>query len=272
MWQGAGVLIATMGLAYLLAARDPYRHWPIVLMGLFAKLGTASFAAWGIRVGHFPRSLGWLVVLDDLIWLPLFALILGSAHDAILMQRRSLAPEIVKLALRRQTNKGVSLDELSRLSPVLMVFLRHAGCTFCREALSDLAKTRAEIEAFGARLVLVHMGTDEQGAVFFSKYGLGDVPRISDTQRSLYRAFGLPRGGLSDLFGPKVWVRGFEAGILGRHGVGKLAGDGFQMPGVFLLYAGEVIRSYRHQYASDRPDYVALVTGERYAAPEFRSH
>jgi hypothetical protein len=85
---------------------------------------------------------------------------------------------------------------------------------------------------------------------------------VSDPQRSLYRAFGLRRGSLTEVFGPKVWWRGFEAGILGRHRVGRLEGDGFQMPGVFLIYHGEVIRSYRHQSAADRPDYVRLVTDD----------
>lgn len=40
---------------------------------------------------------------------------------------------------------------------------------------------------------------------------------------------------------------------------GLLKGDGFQMPGVFLLYHGTVLRSYRHQSAADRPNYSQLV-------------
>jgi hypothetical protein len=48
-------------------------------------------------------------------------------------------------------------------------------------------------------------------------------------------------------------------------------GDGFQMPGVFLLYHSEIIRSYRHQSAADRPDYMAIVTGKHYAQPELSS-
>ena len=44
----------------------------------------------------------------------------------------------------------------------------------------------------------------------------------------------------------------------------------FQAAGVFLLFHGEIVRSYRHLSASDRPDYLALVTGRDYAAPELR--
>jgi peroxiredoxin len=213
----------------------------------------------------------WGVVANDLIWVPPFAAILYLAHDRLLNQKRFIAPEVVRMALRARTQHEVTIDELTRLSPVLLVFLRHAGCTFCREALADLAAMREEIEKSGTRLVLVHMGTEEHARGFFAKYGLSEVPRVSDRGRALYRAFGLRRGGLADLFGPKVLVRGFEAGILRRHGVGKLVGDGFQMPGVFLIYHSEIIRSYRHQSAADRPDYMAIVTGKHYAQPELSS-
>lgn len=271
LWQALGYGFGVLGLGYLLAARDPLRHWPVVLMGLASKLGGAFGLGTAIYRGEMPTAALWLVVVNDLVWCVPFALILHAAYEASLRQRRALSPEIVRMALRRRTNQGVTLEEMSTLSPVLLVFLRHAGCTFCREALADLAARRKEIESEGARLTLVHMGSEEHGARFFAKYGLADVPRVSDPDRTLYRAFGLPRGSLGDLFGPKVWWRGFQAAILDRHGVGTLVGDGFQMPGVFLIFHGEVLRSYRHQSAADRPNYMALVTGREYASPELSS-
>ena len=266
----ACLLIAVIGLGYLFSASDAFRHWPVVLMGFVAKVGTACGIAWEISAGRLPVTAAWFAAVDDLIWLVPFGLILNGAHEALLGQRRSVPQEILRFAMRRKTQLGITLDELSRLSPTLLVFLRHTGCTFCREALSDLAMRRAEIEATGARLVLVHMSSEEHDAPFFSRYGLQDVEKLSDPERALYRAFGLPRGSFGDLFGPKVWLRGFQAGVLGRHGLGASAGDGFQMPGVFLLFHGEIVRSYRHQSASDRPDYLSLVTGHNYAAPELR--
>jgi peroxiredoxin len=266
-----GLLIGVLGLGYGMAALKPIQYWPIVLMGLLSKLGAAALTGWGIVAGRLPKSMWWAVLANDLIWVAPFGAILYLAHDRLLNQKRLIAPEVVRMALRARTQHEVTLDELTRLSPVLLVFLRHAGCTFCREALSDLAERREEIEKAGTRLVLVHMGTEEQGRGFFARYRLDQVPRVSDRGRALYRAFGLRRGGLADLFGPKVWVRGFQAGILNRHGVGRLAGDGFQMPGVFLLYHSEIIRSYRHQSAADRPDYMAIVTGKHYAQPELSS-
>ncbi|MCS7025940.1 MAG: AhpC/TSA family protein [Bryobacteraceae bacterium] len=258
LWQCIGMIVGVYGVGYLIAATDPNRHWPIVLVGLLGKIfGPIGFLS-AASQGRLPWNLGWTILTNDVIWWIPFALILKGAHDASLGRRRVASPEIIRMSLRTKTHQGMSLLEMSRRWPTLVVFLRHFGCTFCREALADLANARAKIEESGVRLVLVHMGTEEQAEQFFRRYQLEDVARISDTNQALYRAFGLTRGSLSKLFGPKVWWRGFQAGVLEKHGVGTLVGDGFQMPGVFLLYHGEVIRSYRHQSAADRPDYIAL--------------
>ncbi|MEO8660292.1 MAG: peroxiredoxin-like family protein [Bryobacteraceae bacterium] len=262
LWQSIGMFVAVWGIAYLSAARNPYQHWPVVLAGLLGKtIGAAGFVL-AASHGRLPSVAAGLAITSELIWWVPFAAILHGGHRLAMHRKRIAAPEIMRMALRARTQHQVSLDELSRLSPVLLVFLRHAGCTFCREAMSDLSRQRRAIEAAGARLVMVHMNEEPRAAQFFTRYSLADLPRVSDPRRSLYRAFGLRRGSLTEVFGPKVWWRGFQAGILRRHSIGRLEGDGFQMPGVFLIYHGEVIRSYRHQSAADRPDYVRLVTDD----------
>lgn len=258
LWQCIGMIVGVYGVGYVIAAFDPDRHWPIVLVGFLGKLlGPIGFVHAAMQ-GHFPWAMGWVNVTNDLIWLVPFALILKGAHDAALGQKRVTSREIIRMALRARTQDGMSLEELTKQWPTLIVFLRHTGCTFCRETLADVAKQRDVLQRQGVRIVFVHMGSEEDSRPIFNRYGLGDISRVSDANQSVYRAFGLNRGGLGSLFGPKVWWRGFQAGILDRHGIGRLAGDGFQMPGVFLLFHGEVIRSYRHQSAADRPDYLQL--------------
>jgi peroxiredoxin len=156
-----------------------------------------------------------------------------------------------------RTQTGKSLAELSNETPVLLVFLRHAGCTFCREALSDLARDRARIESGGAQIALVHMGAPESFAAFAGSYGLDALPAVSDPDRVLYRALGLRRGSLAQLLGMDVWARGAQAFFKG-HRVGALEGDGTQMPGVFLIRNGKVTTRYLHRTAADRPDYAGL--------------
>ena len=142
--------------------------------------------------------------------------------------------------------------------PVLLVLLRHFGCTFCREAAADLARRRADIEAVGSQLVLVHQGDDADAAAFLSTHGLDDLPRVADPQAVLYRSLGLRRGSFRQLFGPRIWWRGLIAGVVRGHGIGRPVGDGFRMPGAFLVVSGRIVHAYRHATAADRPDYVQL--------------
>jgi hypothetical protein len=160
----------------------------------------------------------------------------------------------------RRTQDGTSLHDLTHAGPVLLVFLRHFGCTFAREAMHDLAARRIAIEAAGARLVIAHMAHPELGTSMLSRYGLKGVAHISDPDRKLYRAFDLDRGSLGQLFGPKVWIRGLSACMVTGQRLGRVVGDGMQMPGVFLLHKGRIVRSFRHRSVADRPDYVALAT------------
>ena len=97
----------------------------------------------------------------------------------------------------------------------------------------------------------------------FARYGLTDAHRFSDPSQQLYRAFELRRATLRQVFGWHVWQRGLEAFSQG-HGIGLLAGDAFQMPGVFLLRDGQVLREFRHATAADRPDYATLAQDSIY--------
>lgn len=173
---------------------------------------------------------------------------------------------------RATTNSGVSLLGLTERAPVLLVLLRHFGCTFCREAAADVAAKRNQIEGRGATVCFVYMpghtaDVDERARAkadaFFARYDLADAPRIADPERRLYRALELRRGSFAQLFGPRVWLRGLSAGILKRHLVGGLVGDGFQMPGVFLLHRGAVVHAYRHKHAGSVPDYCSLASVTR---------
>ena len=163
-----------------------------------------------------------------------------------------------------RTNTGESLGELSQRGPVLVVFLRHFGCPFCREAAADVQRRREDIERVGGggvRIVLVHQGTEDQAEGWFAARGLGDVPRIADPERALYRAFELKRGSPWQLFGPKVWwgaLRALVAGHLIGKSIGGATGDAFQMQGAFLVRDGAIVKAYRHRSQADRPDYLGL--------------
>lgn len=264
IWQCVGMIVAVYGLGYAIAATDPLRWWPIVLVGLVGKvLGPLGFLA-ALLEGVFTPAMGWVIVTNDLVWWPPFVLILISAvatrrdaaSTATFEEAGLLSPEAALAEAR--TQQGRSLADLSRERPLLVVFLRHMGCTFCREALSDVARRRKAIEGRGVGIALVHMVASEAAPGFFASYGLDDVASVSDPDRRLYRSLGLRRGGIAQLLAPVVWWRGFVSAILHRHGFGGAAGDGLQMPGAFVIADGRVIKAFRHARASDRPDYEQL--------------
>lgn len=156
------------------------------------------------------------------------------------------------------TQRGQSLAELSDQSPLLVVLLRHAGCTFCREALADLAARRTAIEKLGTRIVVVHFGDPATMDALLAKYGLAEVDRVADPQRRLYQAFELPRGRWRQLMGLQVLWRGLQAAILAGHWFGRPTADVRQMPGAFLVHRRRIVRAFRHRTAADRPDYEQL--------------
>ena len=38
IWQCVGMIVGVYGVGYWIAAYDPYRHWPIVLVGFLGKI------------------------------------------------------------------------------------------------------------------------------------------------------------------------------------------------------------------------------------------
>ncbi len=156
------------------------------------------------------------------------------------------------------TNDGQNLHSLSKKRPVLVVFLRHFGCQFCREAMDDLSKLRPKLELQGTDLIFIHMADDKTADEYFRKFNLIGVKHISDPNCHYYAAFGLVKGSFTQLFGLQSWFRGFS--VQAKYGaeMGKHLGDNFQMPGSFMIQDGEVKDSFVHKAASDRPDYIKL--------------
>lgn len=257
LWQCIGMIVGVYGVGYWIAASNPLVHWPVVLVGFLGKLFGPIGALFGWMSGTLPASMLLTNVANDFVWLPLFALILFAAWRAASERDGRASGESFSDALSHaKTSTGVSLAEVSRERPALVVFLRHFGCVFCREALYEIASRRADIEK-EATIVLVHMSTLEEGAAFLARYGLDDAAHISDPSTRLYQAFGLTRATVSRLFTPGVLIRGAHTAFSG-HGFGPIVGDVFQMPGVFLVHRGAIVKEFRHQLGSDRPDYVNL--------------
>lgn len=257
IWQGVGLLVGAFGIAFLIAAMDPLKHWALVLVGLISKLMSPFGFIIGVFCCQVPVQFGWLVIFSDLIWWVPLGLILHRAYLAMLFEENPPYSFDDMLRLYK-VQTGQTLRELSETRPLLVVFLRHFGCTFCRETLTQVGRLRDQIESVGTRVVLVHMINDDPASEILARYKLADVYRISDPESTLYRAFGLGRGTFVQLFGPKVLWRALTVTIFKGITPGEVTGDPMRMPGLFLIFHGQVIKSFRHQTIADEPNYLEL--------------
>lgn len=265
LWRGVGLLAGVLGIGLLIAARNPIRNWLIVLLGLSKIVVSTASISLAIWHGTLPAAAFWMLLVDDLVWaVPLACILWASlqAHAGIPPSRST--PFSIEEASRQYfLTTGKSLDESSRNRTLVLVFLRHFGCTFTRQILRSLEEMQREARQREATLVLVHMLQSGQETQYLGDHS--DVPRIADPRCELYRAFGLGKGGFLELFGPRVWWRGAIALFRGC-GVGHLAGDGMQMPGAFLFRDGQVLGTQRAHSAAQLPDLPALFGGLRAGA------
>lgn len=150
------------------------------------------------------------------------------------------------------------LRHLAASGPTLVILLRSFNCTFCREALADIAAAKPAIAAAGASVAFVHVESAADADPWFAKYGLTDVTHLSDPERAHYRAFGLDRTKAASMVSPTVWTRGAACAL--QHGFGV---QDYEMmrrqPGVFLVRGNRILAEYRHPTPADRPDYLAIV-------------
>ncbi|MEZ5403882.1 MAG: redoxin domain-containing protein [Bryobacteraceae bacterium] len=166
---------------------------------------------------------------------------------------------LADVLVRKVTQNGMNLADLSLPGPVLVVFLRHAGCPFCRESLADIAAARATVEGAGIRIVVVHMKSTAMAGLL-ARYGLADIDWIADRNQELYKAFGLRRGDFPQFLGPRVWFRGLSIVARG-HGFGWPDADAGQLAGAFLIHRCEVLRRFRAMSPADRIPVAAVAGG-----------
>lgn len=101
IWQCVGMIVGVYGIGYGIAAIDPVRHWPIVLVGLLGKVfGPIGFIESAMK-GALPWSFGVINIFNDLIWWVPFGLILRHAAR----QGRSTERAVSEIASARTSGK-----------------------------------------------------------------------------------------------------------------------------------------------------------------------
>lgn len=111
--------------------------------------------------------------------------------------------------------------------------------------------TAAESASFPTP-IFFHQASVEAGKIFFALRAPG-APAVADPEGQFFDAFGLRRGSLVELLGPRVWLRALRAFTRG-HFVGKPSGDTLRMPGAMLVRDGMILWEHRARHAGDQPD------------------
>lgn len=262
LWVSSGIMAFVMGIGYLIAATNAMRFWPIVFMGFLTKVFMPMGILSGYLNGEVAGDVFRVALTNHLIWWLPFGAILYRVYNQAYrddLDMIDFATDDYEMIVNSyETNQGNTLQEVSEEHPTMLVFLRHFGCTFCREALQTISQEIDSIEAKGTKVVLVHMVDTDEATEQLETFNLQHLEHISDPESLLYKGFKLRRGGFGELFGPKVIFRGLYAGWIKKLGLGSPMGDIFQMPGIFLIYHGEVKKQYYHKSAADIPPYLEL--------------
>lgn len=167
-------------------------------------------------------------------------------HSATTLSVGDPAPDFV---LPDDRGQPIRLSDLWRQRPIVLVFVRHSGCTLCLDHAVVLRNVSPEIQAAGGDVVLVTMDDPEHLHVFKQRWQLPFVC-LADPQQVGYRAFGCPRGSLFAIAGPAMWWRAIKS--LFRHGAGRVRGDPWQLPGSFVIDTdGRLQFVHRSRHSAD---------------------
>lgn len=152
----------------------------------------------------------------------------------------SIAPDI---ELPDHTNTPTRISSLWAARPLVLVFIRHLGCPFCRAHVAEIRAEYSQFEAADCEMAVVAMGDVAAIAAFRKDLSL-PFRMLADPEQRAYRVFELPRGGVNAIAGPRVWWAGLKATL--KFGGGKVVGDPMQLPGSFVIDQQGIIRLAHH--------------------------
>lgn len=150
-----------------------------------------------------------------------------------------------------------TLPELVKSNKIIILhFLRHLGCIYCKNAVDQLFKLSQSDPSFPP-IVFVHQSSPEIAEEFFTQHFPG-ASHISDTSLSLYNLFGIQKLKGLNFFDPRMIMKGFRLSILGyRNKLGM--GNIYLLSGTFLFLKGELVWSHRPKRAGDEPNWKKII-------------
>ncbi len=156
------------------------------------------------------------------------------------------APDVT---LPDDRNQAMRLSELWQQQPIVLVFVRHSGCTLCFDHAVAMREAYSQIQAAGAEVVLVTMDDPVGLHAFKERWQLPFVC-LADPGQEAYRAYQCPRGSVLAVIGPVMWWSAIKS--LFRHGAGLVRADPMQLPGSFVIDRDGMLRfAHRSRHSAD---------------------
>jgi peroxiredoxin len=156
--------------------------------------------------------------------------------------------------LRLESPGGrIELRDRWREGPVVVMFMRHFGCPFCREHLMNMGAALPRFEAAGAQLVAIFQYGADATQAFCANRGV-PFDCLGDPLREAYNEVSLGRGTRKQLVSWRIarsYVRHAREGNLG---VTAKGGDYAQLPGTFVVGTdGRLVFAHYNDSSADNP-------------------
>lgn len=189
--------------------------------------------------------------LRDAVW--------PNGHDlrvVVLVMPSTTSPGLLDAPLLALDGAAFSLGMLLH-GPLVVVFVRHYGCIFCRERAAEVRAHRAAIERKGASIVFVGNGLPAMAREFAAQHADG-LPVLSDPSKKTFELAGMRRG-LSTVLRPSMLKNAWRAFRSG-HRQTKVQGDPWQQGGAIVIAKdGAVVHAQRDCAAGDAIDWARVV-------------
>ena len=176
------------------------------------------------------------------------------------------AAALADLTLEDDDGLPHRLGDAWLIRPVVLAFMRHFGCIFCRQRIAELMRRRDDIVGSGAGLAVVGQGTPAFAKAFRDETGFRG-PIYVDREAKAYAAAGLVKAGPIGLLRPRMLVAAFRARRQGFR-QGATRGNPWQLGGTLAIAPGDrVVYAWKNASAEDDAPIDQVVAALR-ALPE----
>ena len=147
----------------------------------------------------------------------------------------------------------VELRERWRRGPLVVMFMRHFGCAFCREHLIRMGRAAEEFDAAGAEVIAIFQYSAEATRDFCASRKV-PFECLGDPLREAYGEVALGRAKRKQVMSLKIARRHLTAFRQGGGFGGPKGADMMQLPGTFVIdREGRVVFAHYAESSGDNP-------------------